>query len=253
MRLRKIVFKNYRQFKNTELVLEEPRTYDIHLVIGKNGTGKTNLLNAINWCLYGEEFHLHLDSQKLPLYNTAAEGNHPQVTVEVWLSQEEDGKKIGFVRERKSTDQAWVMIERSGGFESYTSWETFKMLVSRFIPEDINSFFFFDGESLDTYFRNFQAVQGKINQLARINVLEEMKKNFGDLLKDFSKGTDVTGELEATYKKIEELECRLAECNKRIEELQNEKAQLEEDIRNLEEELRGQPDVRELDARLKKL
>ncbi|MCS7242924.1 AAA family ATPase, partial [Candidatus Caldatribacterium sp.] len=88
MRLSKIVFKNYRQFCDTELVLEEPREYDIHLVIGKNGTGKTNLLNAINWCLYGEEPYLHLNSQRLPISNVAVKEDLPQVTVEVWLSRE---------------------------------------------------------------------------------------------------------------------------------------------------------------------
>lgn len=252
MHFRKIVFKNYRQFRNAELVFGEPRTHDIHLIIGKNGTGKTNILNAINWCLYGDELHLHLDSQKLPIYNTATEGNLPRVTVELWLSRE-DGKKIAFGRERRSTDEVWVMIESSGGFERYSSPESFEKNVNRFIPKEIRSFFFFDGESLDTYFRNFQAVQGKINQLARIDVLEGMKKRFEDLLRDLSRGTDVTGELKAVQENIEKLEGLLAEYKKRIEKLQDEKTQLEEDIKSKEEILRDQPKVRELAVRLKNL
>jgi AAA15 family ATPase/GTPase len=69
MRIEKIIAKNYRQFKEIEILLNKKPDNDLHIAIGRNGTGKTNILNAINWCLYGDEPHLSRDSQQLPFLN----------------------------------------------------------------------------------------------------------------------------------------------------------------------------------------
>ncbi|MCS7242528.1 hypothetical protein, partial [Candidatus Caldatribacterium sp.] len=163
------------------------------------------------------------------------------------------GKKIVFVRERRSTDEAWVMIESGKGFEKYPSREGFEKNVNRFIPKEISSFFFFDGESLNTYFRNFSKVLGKIGQLAHINILDGMKKNFEELLKEFARNTDLGADLQRIYEQIEKLRHRVNEHNKCIETLQTQKEEVEEEIDSLSEELRGQPDVRELVENRKRL
>ena len=58
MRISRLILNNYRQFGKTEIVLEKKYDHDIHIIVGTNRTGKTNILNAINWCLYNEEPHL---------------------------------------------------------------------------------------------------------------------------------------------------------------------------------------------------
>ena len=57
MRFKSIKIKNYRQYRNLEMVFDKEKPCDIHLIVASNGVGKTNLLNAINWCLYGDEPH----------------------------------------------------------------------------------------------------------------------------------------------------------------------------------------------------
>jgi len=52
MRIDRLVLKNYRQFRNIELPFNKNSYNDLHVIVGRNGTGKTNILNAINWCLY---------------------------------------------------------------------------------------------------------------------------------------------------------------------------------------------------------
>lgn len=62
MRIKKIILNNYRQFKNIEINFNKNSENDLYIIIGKNGTGKTNILNALNWCLYNDEPHLSMDS-----------------------------------------------------------------------------------------------------------------------------------------------------------------------------------------------
>ena len=63
MRFSSIQLKNYRQYEDLNIEFEYG-THDLHVLIGDNGTGKTNLLNAFTWCLYGEEPHLGIDDVK---------------------------------------------------------------------------------------------------------------------------------------------------------------------------------------------
>ena len=69
MRIERVVLRNYRQFRQAQVTFRKRPDTDLHFVVGTNGTGKTNLLNAINWCLYGDEPHLAKDSEGLPLMN----------------------------------------------------------------------------------------------------------------------------------------------------------------------------------------
>lgn len=53
MRIESIEIQNFRQFRN--LSFKFPHSYgenDLHIIFANNGVGKTNVLNAITWCLY---------------------------------------------------------------------------------------------------------------------------------------------------------------------------------------------------------
>ena len=54
LRLGKIILKNYKGFKETTTIeLSRNPEKPITVIVGDNGVGKTNILNAIYWCLYG--------------------------------------------------------------------------------------------------------------------------------------------------------------------------------------------------------
>ena len=58
MRFDSIDIENYRQYKSLHITFPEKSGNDLHVIVASNGVGKTNLLDAINWCLYGDEPHL---------------------------------------------------------------------------------------------------------------------------------------------------------------------------------------------------
>ena len=101
MRIERIDLKNYRQFRNVSIDFGKSPNQDLHIIVADNATGKTNLLNAINWCLYGNEPHLSKDSQQLPRLNLntlvqASEGTKETASVE--LLTETEGNRITFRR-----------------------------------------------------------------------------------------------------------------------------------------------------------
>lgn len=66
--------KNYRIFRDASIQFPEPNNQKyITVIVGANGTGKTNFVKALLWCLYGDDPHLIEDShhQSLLNYNVA--------------------------------------------------------------------------------------------------------------------------------------------------------------------------------------
>lgn len=70
MSLNYIKIKNFRSFEGEyEIKFNE----DISVVLGNNGTGKTNLVNAISWCLYGQEIIGSNNNESFKIINLNAE------------------------------------------------------------------------------------------------------------------------------------------------------------------------------------
>ena len=57
IRIISIELENYRQYYGTHKINFSSREEGFTIIAGKNGEGKSNLLNAISWCLYHEEPH----------------------------------------------------------------------------------------------------------------------------------------------------------------------------------------------------
>ena len=72
IRLTKIELKNFRQYRNNKIEFNDDKKTDLHILIAKNGTGKTTLINSIMWCLYGKEYHLNDGPKSLQILNEAS-------------------------------------------------------------------------------------------------------------------------------------------------------------------------------------
>ena len=68
MRFETIKISNYRQYRDVSFEFHKSTANDIHIIIASNGVGKTNVLNAINWCLYGDDKRKEMDRDLKPEY-----------------------------------------------------------------------------------------------------------------------------------------------------------------------------------------
>jgi len=68
-----IILTNYRQFQGTQtLNFSFDKKKNVVVVLGKNGAGKSNILNALTWCFYGIEVHkdeLAQETGGMPIIN----------------------------------------------------------------------------------------------------------------------------------------------------------------------------------------
>ncbi|TET21462.1 MAG: hypothetical protein E3J71_09645 [Candidatus Stahlbacteria bacterium] len=272
MRIERILLKNYRQFKDMEIPFTKKTDNDLHIIIGKNGAGKTNILNAINWCLYNKEPHLSKSSKRLPLLNlmtiqeTSQVGSH-KVIVEVW-TRTESGSRIKFkrlARYRVHEEGGEPMlqdtnfeVEISGGKEGtdFQKNEKAKPYVERFVPEGIREFYFFDGDRLDVYFKEVteQRIQHEIFKISQIDLLDIVSRGIEKTLKDIrNEAGKMNPVIDKKREELEEKEDRLAEAEQKIETCEKEISRANVKVKELGEKLEELPDVEVLQNRREEL
>jgi len=272
MRIEKIILTNYRQFRQVEVTFPRKPDTDLHFVIGTNGTGKTNILNAINWCLYGDEPHLSKDSQRLPLMNLktidkTGIGKDGDVSVEVW-AEAEQGAHITFKRQalfRKNDDGQMmhqgtkfeVMTNDERGNTNIVTDEDASAWVERFVPMRIREFFFFDGERLDNYFKEAtgQNIRHAVFQVSQIDLLENcVERKLQDTLDDLTKEAGKANpKIEEARTKLEQVQGRLDEIRKRVEECERQIEIARNKVAEYGEKLKGVPDIESLEKEKQQL
>lgn len=209
MIIESIKLKNYRQYRDQEVLFATPKTdQNFTIIMGPNGSGKTNILNAVTWCLYGNEMHISKKNQGLPIINTICAENlklEDEIEVEVEIQmKDEDNRKTIFKRTLKyrknregmmnkvpdplsgSSDGSrfMVFIQKGTGMQTASSPE---FIVSRHIPESIEEFFFFDGERLNSYFREAtgEKIREEVFKISQLDSLEYAINHLNTREKEF--------------------------------------------------------------------
>lgn len=263
MRIDKLILKNFRQFKDLDISFLKKGAYDLHVIIGKNGTGKTNILNSINWCLYGDEPHLSKESQQLPILNLnqiskIEEDEDKEVHAKLHLKTE-NGSCITVARKEVyrvyvgekmpalQKTEFEVCVPDAKGNVDIKKGEDAESFIERFVPKSIREFFFFDGERLDTYFKEatVQNIKHAIFLISQLDLLEnKIEKRLKDFINDLRKEAGKTNpNLESIRNKLEEEEEKLKTHISNEDEYQKQKLIAKKGIREIEEKLRGVPDV----------
>lgn len=266
MRIESIQLRNYRQFKEVDINFKMLKENDLHILIGRNGAGKTNLLNAVIWCLYGVESHLSKESKSLPVLNLnsideADPDKDLKVNVEVHFNtgdsrflvfsrssifRKYEGEKQP--RHQKSEFEARVVDEK--GNSEILNEEDAVAYVERSIPKNIREFFFFDGERLDNYFRiaTAQNIRNAIFIISQVELLEnKIEKRLEEILKDIRREAGKKNpKIEETINLLEEEKEKLEDINKKTEESNKEILTAKEKIREYDAKLTGIPDLEAL-------
>lgn len=271
MRISEISFFNYRQLKKLHLFFSHGEN-DLHLFVAQNGTAKTNILNGINWCFYGDEAHLNEASLALPLVNLDSlvhhnEGETLKVEVTITLSGSE-GLYVTFRRtwryiirtvhnnrkDPKRLDSNFTAtIQMQGKTSDIKKQDEAEILVQRFIPRNIREFYFFNGERLDTYFKQATGnkIQETINKISGIDLLRSVLRKLtsykSELNRELSSGNP---DIQSYTDQLEALNCQLDEdisekknCNSQIEIAESR-------IDEINNELRDIPDIEENELKI---
>lgn len=205
--------------------------------VADNNAGKSSLVNALSWCLYGEELHDSKERSE-PLCNVdildeaEKRENNPQTKMEVqvrFYNINDDGEKENFNINRSLTfhkfgDAEWtperedcIIFEDNLGNVSVNEYA--KMKINELIPKSMFKYFFFNGASMGNYFEydgedtfNLKDSIDNISQLGLIKTVHDQLK-----------GTLTKLNADSNNNKHEDEDDLIYDLNKKKEKLMEEK------------------------------
>lgn len=269
MRFEAIEIRNFRQYKSLNFNFKRNSTYDLHIIEGSNGMGKTNILNAIAWCLYGDEPHLGDQSRSLPKLNLDAKEQAMRLgqefcTVSVKIYAYDNDVLLIYERQlpvKVSTNFEQeelftvTVTDKSGDSKIFEKDEA-KEYVNLYMPEKIREYFYFDGEQLHNYFITDRStkIKDSIHAVSQVELLTSIKDRLGKVILEKqkeagNKNPDI-GKLNTTKNT---LLVQIEKVKQDIDELKRQISESNKVININSEYLRGQEDVSEWEARYQKL
>lgn len=274
MRIKSLKMSQYRQYRDCELNFEKPsrRGFDLNVLVGLNGAGKTNIANAICWCLWDVEPDLALhgkntgkgrlnDKTRIRLKELGRSTG--EVYVELKIALDDHGAEEMLVK--RSCDcvvdsglehQSKLMVTRirsgTGGakvIDSPLYDEEAQQEIESHLSQDISSYLVFDGEQLTGYFKSERAAKVKTAMLALSGVakLNVALEHHSKLIREIDKGVSGNGtEMSEWTRRKENAESEYKKNEENIRAYELQAQQLKKNIEDLKEFIGSHRDVPEL-------
>lgn len=280
MRIENIEIQNFRQYRNLSFKFPHVQgDNDLHIIYANNGVGKTNVLNAITWCLYDTEMHLGdkntalaiLNNQKVQeLRQHLPEGGNTigDATVSILFSSDDATEKIRFQRVGKFnvTNEAVIPVNTEfsimhfvdGEWNSIDSEEETLSLVKKNVPEEIHEYIFFDGEHLESYFKagQFENIKNGIEELTQAKIIEKAETAFNKYLTDILNpqiANSSVKDIASAQKELDKIQSAIDAAVASIDTLKTQINNCDDEIATLDNIISGHVHVSEKTARLKEV
>lgn len=280
MRIENIEIQNFRQYRNLSFKFPHVQgSNDLHIIYANNGVGKTNVLNAITWCLYDIEMHLGDKNTALAILNNQKvqelrlhlpEGGNTigDATVSILFSSDDAAEKIRFQRVGKFnvTNEAVIPVNTEfsimhfvdGEWNSIDSEEETLSLVKKNVPEEIHEYIFFDGEHLESYFKagQFENIKNGIEELTQAKIIEKAETAFNKYLTDILNpqiANSSVKDIASAQKELDKIQSAIDAAVASIDTLKTQINNCDDEIATLDNIISGHVHVSEKTARLKEV
>lgn len=245
MKFKRIKFKNYRCFVEGELFFQENEGKNINLIIGSNGAGKTEILFAFWWVLYGFNFQSLKNKEATPyalnssLYKALKAGTIQSAECSVLVELEENGRIYVIERSAEYKKEPKKITDKESQSIRYykenhelsvpiRDEEEVRKLLTRIIPKAILNGIVFDGERMKQLSSvdeaSVKAIAGVINDITNVELVnlcrltfEQIRRGLNTSAKKIAKQNGNTS-LASLINEISQLEETVTESrNKRAE------------------------------------
>lgn len=253
MILEHISFKDFRCFYGEQsLALSTDPKRNVTLIHAQNGVGKTTILNAILWSMFGETTPRFEQKNKILNFEAETEGKSSAAFVE--LRFEHNGTEYRlrrFFDPNQPSARAQILkvfrIE-DGNNSELPAPESF---VSSVIPREMAGYFFFDGEHAESFSaeHNSATVGRAVRNILGCDLVETAVEDLNNVGKALNRelgaipGSDDIRDLE---NKREALERQVDAAKTAIKDLEKELVATKQQIEDILEKLRDAQGAKEI-------
>jgi DNA sulfur modification protein DndD len=248
MIIESITLKNFRQYYLTQKIdFSTSPTRNITVIHGENGSGKTALLNAFSWCLYGI-LNLPNEDKIINEHALSIANNGEMVDAFVSLKYNHNNKSYSLTRSVKAeirrNDIVYYEPEVKLEYKDEGLSDIInnpQVEVERTLPSDLRTYFFFDGERIDNLSKESgtEDIKTAIKSIMGLEILERAIVHTGSARKKFRGEMKKFGDTKtnAIIEEIEGLEGRESEILSDLELQKQNLTITEKQIKELEERL----------------
>jgi len=265
MRLLSLQLNNFRQFygKTPELKLASSDRKNITIIHGNNGAGKTALLNAFTWVLFGQFTAAFKEEERLVNKRALAEVAVGK-PVDCWVELifEHGNKQYRLVRSRRAYIEKNTVKESDQDFKLFVAQEDGRWItpnqepeqvINRILPESLHQYFFFDGERIEKIVQSNKKkeISEATRTLIGLEVLKRAVDHLKAVRKDFQNNLKSIGDAEtqSLLERKQTLETEVERVDEQQKDIEQELIYLEQEKDQISDRLRGLEAVREIQLR----
>ncbi len=189
MILERLVLENFRQFKGRqEIVFSDLRERNVTIVHAENGFGKTTLLKALLWALYGRDGLMGADGKEEDFEKPdriihegvalqALDPNRVFARVELTFKHDDDRyiltRQLSLADQNLKPKQTTLTLEVMRDGQTY-SQDRPQQRIQAIVPDGISKFLFFNGERINYLAaeKNSAQVTEAIHQMLGLKLLQ---------------------------------------------------------------------------------
>jgi DNA sulfur modification protein DndD len=248
MKFISVELENFRPYQGTQKVsfAQAPET-NVTVLWGTNGGGKTTLLNAFTWALYGE---LSNDVENRDqLINTTVWNNSPEgtpLTASVTVEFEHGGhvyiakrsvyaSKHGAFQPRPKPELQLWRREKDGNLEPVLNSSG---LLDQMLPERLSRFFFVNGERIEALVKHEGGddVREAVKTLLGLEAMERAVVHLPKVAQKLRRGLKAE---DASQQKMDDLFGKIEDAERMIEEQQRRRNAAEREKKHFDAEIKA--------------
>ena len=280
MRLESAHIKNFKLLESVDLTFSTDFQQPLTVIRAENGSGKTSILYALRWAMYGEK-GIPPDMRLTAAAKPAGQPVTVQVRVEFTTADPADPYSDNEVRYRlirtceetpaeddrppqRKPDQLRLLRRTSAGEEDIGDGK--EGLIHKLLPDSLADVFFTNGDDVQRFISSGQradrerqkAVHSAIRQLLGLDDVEAAEGHLSNLAKSLKRelADDGGEEHQTAIAALESIQKRVAETEDELDTIRERITRVDEQIRVDERELDGIRGIGDLDviqARIREL
>lgn len=240
MKFKSLTIENYKsfQFPTTIQFQQSSEGKSIFLIGGMNGAGKTSIMEALNFCLYGAKpdlIYKNINRKEIAKGNALVSFELTFETDDMEEVQVKRSWSAGTVDKPrpKDLDEKLVVI-KDGKRVSVQNKQIWQDFINSTIPQSITQFFFFDGEKIQEIASDDHSEVRLKTSLEAALGIQHISRLAEDVL--HIKLEERKGHVDISDEDIDFKESELKKENAKLQKLKKERDELKTEVQQLKSE-----------------